>query len=287
MMSRRLDPIHKILFLEGIYLKYGYDFRDYSSESMERRILRILADSQERSLLSLLDRVLSSKSYFQILLPNLTVNTTFFFRDLKFFKDIKQHCFPLLESYPSLKIWIAGCSSGEEIVSLAILLKEAGLYDRTTIYATDISPHMIEKARRGVYKQEQIKQFIESYNEVSAETLPSNYYTFEKDGAKFNQDLYQNVIFLEHNLVSETMFERMHVILCRNVMIYFNKELQNNVIDAFTESLVPGGILGLGTKESLMFYHGEKFYKELTPSSNIYQLKPNFYNLSGSDYVSK
>lgn len=287
MTSRRLDPIHKILFLEGIYLKYGYDFRDYSSDSMERRLLRILADSKESSLLHLLEKILNSKSYFQILLPSLTVNTTFFFRDLKFFKDIKNHCFPILESYPSLKIWIAGCSSGEEIVSLAILLKEAGLYERTTIYATDISPNMVEKARKRTYKQEQIKQFIESYNEVSAEFSPSTYYSFEKEGAKFIPELYQNVIFLEHNLVSETMFERMHMILCRNVMIYFNKELQNSVFDAITESLVPGGILGLGTKESLMFYQGEKFYKELSPTSNIYQLKPNFYNLSGSDYVSK
>lgn len=281
-MRNMINPIEKKLFLEGIFLKYGYDFRDYASESLERRLTRILVECKERSLLSLLEKLLQSEAFFRMILPNLTVNTSSFFRDISFFKALKESCFPLLESYPSIKIWIAGCSTGEELISLAILLKEAGLYERSTIYATDINHKVIEQAQKGVYNQQKIKQFVKSYNEVSAENSSSDYFNYEDDeGAKFIPTLFKNVIFMEQNLTSEMMFEKMHLILCRNVLIYFQKSLQNQVLSSFAYSLVPGGILGIGSKESLTFYQDAKYFKKLTPKENLYQLKSNFLHLEG------
>lgn len=282
-MKDALDSIEKKLFLEGLFLKYGYDFRDYSPDSLERRLVRILLECKERSLLSLLEKLLQSEAFFRTLLPSLTINTSSFFRDLDFFKSIKDQCFPILESYPSIKVWIAGCSTGEEIISLAILLKEAGLYDRTTIYATDINHKVIEFAQKGVYGQQKIKQFVKSYNEISAEKYSSDYFTYDdhNEGAKFSPELLKNVIFMEHNLTSETMFEKMHLILCRNVLIYFKKELQNHVLDTFAYSLVPGGVLGIGSKESLTFYPSSKCFNKLAERENIFQLRTNFLHVEG------
>jgi len=217
-----------------------------------------------------------------MLLPNLTVNTSSFFRDISFFKALRENCFPILESYPSIKIWVAGCSTGEELISLAILLKEANLYERSTIYATDINHKVIEHAQKAIYNHQKIKQFVKSYNEVSAENSSSEYFSYEGyEGAKFLPTLFKNVIFMEHNLTSEMMFDKMHLILCRNVLIYFKKSLQNHVLDTLAYSLVPGGVLAIGSKESLTFYQGARYFEKIVSKESIYQLKSNFLHLEG------
>lgn len=271
-----LDPIERHLFLEGIFKKYGHDFRQYAKASMDRRLSNILEEAKFDNLLDLLKKILSDDNYFQRILPNLTIGTTEFFRDIDFYKSLKKNVFPVLRTYPSVKIWIAGCSTGEELISVCVLLKESQLLERSTIYATDINPEALRRAQKAIFESSQIKQFVSSYNQVSGATSPSSYYSVNYGLAQFDKNLIKNVIFMEHSLTNDDVFDEDHLILCRNVLIYFNKELQDRVFRLFTASLTNQGFLGIGTKESLRLSAVSRLYEGVDEKLNIFQKKPSY-----------
>lgn len=268
-----IDPVQRHLFFEGLLLRYGYDFRQYSEASLNRRLGTILIRTRAESLLEVLQRALKSPEYFREILPLLTVNTTDFFRDPSFFRALRESVFPVLKTYPSLRIWSAGCSTGEEIVSLAILLEEEGLLDRTTIYASDISPTMIKHAKEGIYDVHAIQNFAKNYGLASGLRAPSDYYTADYGLVRFAPRLFQSVVFADHNLATDSTFLEAHFICCRNVLIYFNRELQNRVIDLFRRSLVHRGFLGIGSKESLRFSPSEIFFESIVERENVFRMK--------------
>jgi chemotaxis protein methyltransferase CheR len=267
----KVDPIEKHLLLEAIYLKYGYDFRQYTSNSMERRLENILMRQKSDTLLPLLQKAIQDKAFFQTLLPQLTINTTEFFRDPVFFKNLKDLVFPFLQTYPSLKFWVAGCSTGEEVYSLAILLQEAGLYERSTIYATDINKECLQRAKEGIFELPSTRIYTANYLAAGGDRNPSHYYTADYGMAIFSPSLRENVVFSEHNLATDRVFGEMHLILCRNVMIYFQRELQNRVLDLFLGSLAHRGFLGVGSKEDIRFSPAGRYFESLGVKTHLYQ----------------
>lgn len=265
--------IEKQLFLEGIYMRYGYDFRQYAGSSLDRRLQAVLAKHSEGSLLDILKKSIHSPAYFQDVLTDLTVNTTEFFRDPYMFLSLRERVMPVLKTYPRINVWIAGCSTGEEILSLSIILSEEGLTDRTTIYATDINPKVIKKAKSGIFELASLSKYYKNYALSGGQKSPSDYYITEYGLAKFDPQLLSNVVFSEHNLVTDAPFIESHLILCRNVLIYFNKELQNRVFGLFANSLVYKGFLGIGSKESLRFSSNGEYFEAVDAAQNIYSLK--------------
>ncbi len=272
----RVDPVERHLFLEGILLKYGYDFRQYSSAALDRRLSAVLRENNQSSLLPVLRNLLDSEDNFRKILPSLTINTTEFFRDPEFFLALKEQVFSVMATYPSINIWIAGSSTGEEAVSMAILLMEANLYHKTTLYVSDINPLVLASAQKAIYSPQGIQQFIKNYNKVSQVASPSDYYTAEYGFVKFNPDVLKQMIFLEHNLAMDDIIADMHLILCRNVLIYFNRSLQDRAFELFTRSLVYKGFLGIGSKESLRLSSVYQHYDVVNSKNNIYQVKTNF-----------
>lgn len=268
-----IDSVERHLFLEGILLKYGYDFRQYAEASFSRRLGDLMERYKKKTLLDLLQLVLSSQSVFKEILPLLTIGTTEFFRDPTFFKALREKVFPLLQTYPSLNIWIAGCSTGEEIVSLSILLKEAGLLRRSTIYATDINPEALRRAQEGIYDLSGLQSFAKNYVLSGGVETPTAYYTAEYGLAKFIPELRENVVYSEHNLVIDDVFCEAHLILCRNVLIYFSRELQDRVFHLFERSLAPRCFMGIGSKESLKFSKAYPQFDETDAGNNIYRSK--------------
>ncbi|MEK6554790.1 MAG: CheR family methyltransferase [Bdellovibrionota bacterium] len=250
-------------------MKYGYDFRQYSEASLNRRLTSILGD--KRSLLGVLDEILSDSTKFQKLLPRLTVNTTEPFRDPRFYRSIREHVVPVLKTYPLLNVWSAGCSTGEELYSLLILFKEEGLFDRTTFFATDISPEALSKAKLGIYSHEVVQQFTRNYTEAGGTRAPSEYYTAEYGSVCFDSRLRENVVFSDHNLVVDDVFTEMNLILCRNVLIYFNRNLQNKVLELFDRSLAAKGFLGLGSRESIRFSSIYNKFEDVDKAQRIYR----------------
>lgn len=250
--DRTLD-IELRLLIEGIYLKYSYDFRDYSGASLKRRVLHALSKFECETISELQARVLHDPQLFSELLQFLTIPVSEMFRDPTYYLAIREHVVPVLKTYPSLKIWIAGCSTGEEVYSMAILFKEEGLLDRTLIYATDINPQSLDRARQGVFPLERVRKYTQSYQLAGGKSSFSDYYTAAYDGALFDKSLMANVTFADHSLATDMVFSETHFISCRNVLIYFNKGLQNRAFGLFHESLCHRGFLGLGSKESLDF----------------------------------
>jgi len=250
--DRTLD-IELRLLIEGIYLKYSYDFRDYSGASLKRRVLHALSKFECETISELQARVLHDPQLFSELLQFLTIPVSEMFRDPTYYLAIREHVVPVLKTYPSLKIWIAGCSTGEEVYSMAILFKEEGLLDRTLIYATDINPQSLDRARQGVFPLERVRKYTQSYQLAGGKNSFSDYYTAAYDGALFDKSLMANVTFADHSLATDMVFSETHFISCRNVLIYFNKGLQNRAFGLFHESLCHRGFLGLGSKESLDF----------------------------------
>lgn len=266
-----VDPIHRHLFIEGIFLKYGYDFRQYSEASLNRRLSTVMVKFKTENLLGVLQVVLGSPEAFREILPLMTVNTTDFFRDPKFFKSVRQTVVPLLKTYPSIRVWSAGCSTGEEIISLAILLEEEGLLGRTTIHATDISPKMIKRAKEGIYDLTALQNFAKNYTAAAGKRTPSEYYTADYGLVRFNPRLLEHVVFSEHNLVTDSAFMEAHFICCRNVLIYFNRELQDRVLGLFRTSLIHRGFLGIGDKETIRYSSVHKNFIQVDSSQNIFQ----------------
>lgn len=254
MLGYSIIKDHEIdILLEDIYRDYGYDFLQYSRASMKRRINRIMTNDRLASFAELRFVLKDNPAFLQHFVEEITVNLTEMFRDPLFFRQLREEILPQLGTYPLIRVWIAGCSTGEEAYSMSILLKETNLYHKSLIYATDINPRVLDIARNGVYPLSQIKSFSENYIESGGKQDFSKYYTANYEWAKFNADLKQKMILSTHNLVSDTSFNSFQLILCRNVLIYFNKDLQERVFKLFDASLENLGYLALGSKETIRF----------------------------------
>jgi chemotaxis protein methyltransferase CheR len=266
-----LETIELQLLLEGVYRHYGYDFREYALASLRRRVWRRVAEERLDSITALTDRVLHDPACMARLLGDLSINVTAMFRDPHFYVAFAEHVVPQLHTYPFTRIWVAGCSTGEEVYSLAILLAEHDLYDRTRVYATDINQLVLEQAREGVYPLERMQEYTENYIRAGGKRAFSEYYVAAYDGALFDPALRENVVWAQHNLAQEGSFNEFHVILCRNVLIYFDKALQNRVHRLFYESLARFGTLCLGNRESVRFSAYEKNYEEIDADARMYR----------------
>jgi chemotaxis protein methyltransferase CheR len=248
------------MLMEAVYLKYNYDFRDYTGASQKRRVLVAMRELGCDTVSALQARVMHDPQAFAQLLQYLTIPVTEMFRDPEYYAAVRAQVVPFLKTYPSLKIWIAGCSTGEEVYSMAILLKEEGLLERSLVYATDINPQSLEAARRGVFPLDRMRLYTENYQKAGGARAFSDYYTAAYGGALFDRALVENVTFADHSLATDSVFSETHFVSCRNVMIYFNRRLQNRVLGLFHESLCHRGFLGLGSKESIDFSsYGERF----------------------------
>ncbi len=250
---RDVEEIEVALLLEAIYRRYGFDFREYAPASLRRRLWRRVIAEGLQTLSALQERVLHDPACMERLLLDLSINVTSMFRDPTFYAAFREKAVPLLRTYPFTRIWIAGCSTGEEVYSLAILLGEEGLYDKTRIYATDINEAVLEQARAGVFPIERMRDYTQNYIAAGGARAFSDYYTAKYDGAVFKRSLAENVVFAQHNLATDSAFNEFHLILCRNVMIYFAKPLQDHVHTLFYESLAHLGVLALGQNESIRF----------------------------------
>ena len=248
------------LLLEAVYAKYSHDFRDYSGASVKRRVQHALLQFGCETISQLQSRVLHDAATFQQLLEILTIPFTEMFRDPTYWLALRQQVVPLLRTYPSLKIWVAGCATGEEVFSLAILLEEEGLLERALVYATDINPVVLEKARQGIFPIAAVRQHTANYQAAGGKRAFSDYYSAAYGAVRFDPDLVRNVTFADHSLATDTVFSETHFISCRNVLIYFNRALQDRAVGLFHDSLCHRGFLGLGSKESLDFSsHGDRF----------------------------
>jgi chemotaxis protein methyltransferase CheR len=269
-----MDPDFDIeleLLLQGIYLKYQYDFRQYSVASVRRRMQQAMEHFGCRSLSQLQDRVLHEPDVFTQMLRFLTVQVSEMFRDPSYFKILREQVIPVLRTYPSIKIWIAGCSKGEEVWSFAILLEEEGLLDRTIIYATDINPEALRAAEAGIFELSRLPQFSVNYQLAGGQKSLSEYYSAAYNGAIFRQSLKSQIVFADHSLATDHVFSEAHLVSCRNVLIYFDRDLQNRAVKLFYESLVHRGYLGIGPKESLRFSPYTHAFTEIARGERIYQ----------------
>jgi chemotaxis protein methyltransferase CheR len=271
LMSITNTDIEIKLLIEAIFLKYSYDFRNYSGASVKRRILHALKQLKCESISQLQERVLRNPDEFMELLQYITIPTTEMFRDPDYFLALRQEVVPFLKTYPSLKIWIAGCSTGEELYSMAILLKEEGLLERSIIYATDINPVSLEKARKGIFSLDRVRSYTNNYQQAGGKAAFSDYYTAAYESALFDRSLCENISFADHSLATDSVFSETHLISCRNVMIYFNHELQERALGLFHESLCRRGFLGLGSKESLEFSGYANLFEPLVKQQRVFR----------------
>ena len=265
------DDIELRLLLEAIYRKYHYDFRGYAAASIKRRLAQAKEHFNCRSYTALQDRLLHEPDMLPKLLGYLTVQVSEMFRDPSYFRSIREQVIPHLKTYPSLKIWIAGCSTGEELYSFAIMFREEGLSDRTIFYATDINPDALAKAESGVYSLDRMKLFTENYQQSGGTASLSDYYSTGYDVAMFDKSLRARVVFSDHSLVTDQSFAEMHLVSCRNVLIYFDRELQDRALGLFRQSIVRGGFLGLGAKETLRFSAHADGFSDFSREDKIYQ----------------
>jgi chemotaxis protein methyltransferase CheR len=256
--------------LEAIYGRYGLDFRDYALSSLRRRVRAMLHQEHLASVDELRERVLADRDCLERVLPLLSIHTTSMFRDPDVFRVFRREVVPCLREQPYIRVWHAGCSTGEEVYSFAILLHEEGLYRRCRIYATDINAAALRRARLGVYPLAHMRDYTQHYHAAGGEEPFSDYYDAAYGYARFHPALRRNVVFGRHNLVTDTAFHSFHLVICRNVLIYFNDRLQERVLRLLHDSLEPSGFLVLGTRESLQFTAYEGDYRELSPDSRIY-----------------
>ena len=266
-----LEDIEISLLLEGLYRAYGFDFRDYSRASIKRRILEMMRTEKLGTVSAFQDRVLHDTVSLDRFLLGLSVHATSMFRDPSFYRTFRQKVVPLLRTYPTVQIWIAGCSTGEEVYSLAILLQEERLYNRCRIYATDISHAVLRRARDGIFPLSAMREYTNNYHQAGGAHEFSDYYTAQYDSVIFSSSLKNNIVFSEHNLATDGSFNEFQVILCRNVMIYFNKDLQARVHNLLYDSLSMFGVFGLGNKESLKFTPRAAFYEHLNEKDKLYR----------------
>src|SRR5256714_1915082 len=275
MRQRESDPdledIEVKLLLEGVYLHYGYDFREYAPASLKRRIGDLMRDEKVGSISQLQDRILHDPACFERFIVALTVNVTSMFRDPNFYLTFRTKVVPLLKTYPFVRIWHAGCSTGEEVYSTAIVLTEEGIYERCRIYATDLNEAVLKRAREGIYSLEFMQGYVANYVKAGGRAAFAEYYVADNDSAIFRSSLRRNVVFSQHNLVTDRSFNEFNLILCRNVLIYFNQDLQNRVHHLLYESLAKFGVLGLGHKETISYTPHESRYEALAASEKLYR----------------
>ena len=271
MTQKDTSDIEISLLLEALFQRYGYDFRQYSQAHIRRRIMNRMAITGFDSISEMQAKVLNDELFASEVLQDLSITVTEMFRDPGFYKSLRENVIPILKTYPFIKIWHAGCATGEEAYSMAILLQEEGLYERTTIYATDFNQQALNKAKEGIFSKKDIKEYAINYELSGGKETFSDYYTSDYDNVIMNQSLKKNMVWANHNLVTDSVFAEVHLILCRNVLIYFDKNLQNTVQSLFYNSLVNGGVLCLGSKESLRFTDFHEQYSELDKKQRIFK----------------
>ncbi|WP_151633062.1 CheR family methyltransferase [Noviherbaspirillum aerium] len=268
--NARFDIELKLL-LEGVYLTYQHDFRHYAIASLRRRICQAMAEFECDTVSELQSRILHEPAVFARMLQYFTVQVSEMFRDPRYFKALREQVVPVLKTYPSVKVWVAGCSTGEEVWSLAILFAEEGMLDNTLIYATDINPAALKKAESGIYDLARIAGFSSNYQQAGGTRSLSDYYTTGYDGALFDRALRRRMVFADHSLATDSVFSEAHLVSCRNVLIYFDPVLQDRAVGLFADSLVHRGFLGLGAKESLRFSKHAARFIDFAASEKIYQ----------------
>ena len=270
-MPSKSSEIELRLLLEAIYLRYHYDFRGYSLDSMARRLGKAKEHFKCRSYSLLQDRVLHEPSVFPELMSYLTVQVSEMFRDPSYFRSLREYVVPYLKTYPSLKVWVAGCSTGEELFSLAILFREEGLESRTMFYGTDINSEALRKAERGMYSLARIPVFTQNHRLSGGRSSLSDYYTAAYGAAIFDKSLCDRAVFSDHSLVSDTVFAEVQLISCRNVLIYFDQELRDRALGLFKDALSRKGFLGLGSKESLVTSRYAGAFTQCVRRERIYE----------------
>ncbi|KJH72417.1 CheR family methyltransferase [Aliterella atlantica] len=266
-----LETVEIELLLEGVFRVYGYDFRNYAPASLKRRIWHTIRRENLTTISALQDKILHDSACLERFVLNLSINVTSMFRDPSFYLALRTHVVPLLRTYPFIRIWHAGCATGEEVYSMAILLQEENLYHRCRLYATDINEEVIKKAKTGIFPVQLMQEYTQNYLQAGGKRSFSEYYTAAYNSAIFRTSLKENMVFSQHNLVTDSSFNEFHVILCRNVLIYFNQELQAQVYQLFHESLINFGILGLGKPETLKFTAYEQKYQQLVATEKLYR----------------
>ena len=273
MKSPEIEHIEIDLLLEAIYRRYGYDFRSYARASIERRIRQFLASAGCASVSEMIPKVIHDEKFASHLIRYFSIAVTEMFRDPSVYSAIREKVVPLLRTWSHCKIWHAGCATGEEVYSLAIVLREEGIYDRATIYATDFNNKALDHAREGIYEMDKLQEATRNYQQAGGKRSFSEYYHARYKAAAMDSSLKERLVFSSHNLASDSVFGEMHLIFCRNVLIYFNRDLQNRALGLFTESLVHGGFLCLGTKEDLRFTDFRDQYEVVDDKARIYKKK--------------
>lgn len=271
MLEENIEKLEIDLFLEALYIRYGYDFRSYAKASVRRRVRHLMAQTSFKRISDMIGELLHNETFAEKAIYDFSITVTEMFRDPGFYRALRENITAYLQTFPFIKIWVAGCATGEEVYSLAILLKEEALYERTTIFATDFNDKALEKAKEGIYPLKAIQQYTANYQKAGGCCSFGDYYHAQYEMAMMNPTLKTHITFANHNLVTDGVFGEMHMVLCRNVLIYFNKSLQNRVLDLLGESLVYGGFLCLGTKESLRFSDIAPHFKVIDDSYRIYQ----------------
>jgi chemotaxis protein methyltransferase CheR len=273
MRARDIEDIEVDLLLEAIFRRYGHDFRNYSKASVRRRVKNIMGRAGAVSVSELIPRILHDEAFFEENLDEFSITVSEMFRDPGFFSYLRRELVPYLKTYPYVKIWHAGCATGEEVYSTAIVLEEEGFYDRVTLFATDFNCRAINQAREGIYPLDKVREFTANYREAGGKRDFADYYHARYGSAILEPSLKRNITFANHNLVTDGVFSEVQLILCRNVLIYFNKVLQSRVLNLFCDSLVHGGFLVLGGKESLQFSSVADKFVEMDRKWRIYQKK--------------
>lgn len=268
-----LENLEVSLLLEAVFRRYGYDFRNYSPASLKRRILQFLHKSGCKNVAELIPRLLHDRQAFQAFLSNVSVSVTEMFRDPHTYRALREQVVAYLKTYPFVKIWLAGCATGEEIYSLAILLEEEGVLGRAQIYATDIDEESLAKARQGIFDLSPFQDYTRNYQLAGGKKSFADYYHSKYGSAIMRESLRKNIVFSSHNLATDAVFGEMHLVVCRNVLIYFDQTLQDRALTLFRDSLVPSGFLWLGTKESLNFSTMSDAFQRVCPGENLFRLK--------------
>ena len=269
--KKDLEALEINLLLEGIFQRYGFDFRDYARASLRRRVWKRVHAEGLTTVSALIEKVLHETGCMERFLLDLSINVTAMFRDPTFFLAVRRRVVPLLRTYPFVRIWDAGCSSGEEVYSLAILLHEEGILNKCRIYATDMNEVVLDHARAGIFPLSTMQENTSNYLKSGGTGSFSEYYSARYDSAIFRPELRENIVFAQHNLATDGSFNEFNLIICRNVMIYFNNDLQSKVQKLFHQSLEMFGILGLGKKESLKFNDVESYFETLDEQERVYR----------------